>query len=125
MSDLLFEEKSFKIRGGAFEVYREKGHGFLEPVYQDCMEHELQIQKIPHEAFRPLALSYKGLPLKQKYIPDLICFQDIIVELKAVKKLTDEHRSQVLNYLKATGSKLGLLINFGHFPKAEIERLVL
>ncbi len=71
----------------------------------------------------PLALEYKGRPLRKKYIPDFICFGKIIVEIKAVKEITDEHRAQVQNYLKATGYKLGLIINFGHYPKVQIERI--
>ncbi len=123
-ADLLFREESYRIIGACFEVYREKGCGFLEAVYQECMEMELHLQGIPFVAKKPLPLEYKGLPLRSSYEPDLICHDKIIVELKAVKDLCDEHRAQVQNYLKATGFQLGLLVNFGHFPKMEIERLV-
>ena len=123
-TNLLYEEESYKIRGACFEVYREKGCGFLEPVYQECMEIESRLQEIPFVSQKPLALEYKGRPLRSKYEPDFICFDRIVLELKAVTELADEHRAQVQNYLKATGLKLGLLVNFGHYPKAQIERIV-
>jgi len=101
------------------------GCGFLETVYQECLERELAVQDIPFTAQADLRLEYKGEPLIQSYRPDFICFGKIIVEIKAVKELCNEHRAQVYNYLKASGCDLGLLINFGHYPKAEIERVVL
>jgi len=105
-------------------VYKEKGCGFLEPVYQECMEIELGLQVIPFIAKQSLRLEYKGHPLKHTYEPDLIGFGKIVVELKAVSALADEHRAQLLNYLNATGLEVGLLVNFGHYPKLEYERLV-
>jgi len=123
MSDLIYGELSFKIRGAIFEVYKEKGCGFLEEVYQECLEIELGIQGIPFSAQYPLKLSYKDRPLKKAYIPDFICDGKIIVELKAAKTIADEHRAQLQNYLKATGYKLGLLVNFGHYPQVQIERI--
>ena len=122
---LKYEDESFQIRGVIYEVYREMGCGFLEAVYQECMERELTGQGIPFMAQTDLHLEYKGGRLNQIYRPDFICFEKIIVEIKAVKELCNEHRAQVHNYLKATGYKLGLLVNFGHYPKAEIERIVL
>jgi len=122
---LKYEDESFQIRGAVFEVYRKMGCGFLEAVYQECMERELTEQSIPFTAQTDLRLEYKGVRLNQVYRPDFICFEKIIVEIKAVKELCNEHRAQVHNYLKATGYKLGLLVNFGHYPKAEIERVVL
>ena len=107
-----------------FEVYTEMGCGFLESVYQECMEKELTLKGIPFVALQELTLSYKGSKLKQFFKPDLICYEKIIVELKALKSLTDEHRAQVHNYLNATGYELGFLVNFGHYPKVEIERIV-
>jgi len=121
---LIYEEETYKINGACFEVYREKGCGFVEPVYQECMEIELRLRGIPFVAQKRLALEYKGTPLKSTYEPDLICFDLIVVELKAVTELIDEHRAQLQNYLKATGLKVGLLVNFGHYPKVEIERIV-
>jgi GxxExxY protein len=123
-TELIFKEESYKIIGACFEVYLEKGCGFLEAVYQECMEIELRLQGISFVPKQALPLEYKGTPLKTKYDPDFICFDKIILELKAVKELADEHRAQVQNYLKATGHQLGLLVNFGHYPKIEIERIV-
>jgi GxxExxY protein len=122
--ELLFAEESFQIRGAIFEVYREMGCGFLEAVYQECLEKELTKQGIPFVAQQELLLHYKGDRLEQTYKPDFICFDKIIIEIKAVKELVDQHRAQVHNYLKASGFKLGLLVNFGHYPKAEIERII-
>lgn len=124
MADLKFEEESYRIRGAIFEVYREMGCGFLEAVYQECLEREFAKQGIPFVAQQDLVLQYKGERLAQTYKPDFICYERIIVELKALKELGNEHRAQVHNYLKATGFELGLLVNFGHYPKAEIERIV-
>ena len=123
MGKLIYEDLSYKIRGALFEVYKEKGCGFLEDVYQECLEIEMGMQEIPFEAQYPLKLKYKGRPLQKKYIPDFICFGKIIVEIKAVKEINDEHRAQVYNYLRATGYKLGLLVNFGHHPQVQIERI--
>jgi GxxExxY protein len=123
--ELLYKDESYAIIGACFEVYKEKGNGFVEPVYQECMELELGFQKIPFSSQSVLRLTYKGVQLNQRYIPDFLCHDKIIVELKAVKQLTDEHRAQVLNYLKATGLRLGLLANFGHYPKLEYERIIL
>ncbi|WP_395743868.1 GxxExxY protein [Prosthecobacter sp.] len=124
-SKLLYSEESFAIRGCLFEVYRIKGAGFAEPVYQECLEMEFQMSDLPAIAHPEMKLEYKGKPLKSTYIPDFVCYDKIIVELKAVKELTDAHRAQVQNYLKATGLKLGLLVNFCHHPLIEIERIVL
>ncbi|MEA2067855.1 MAG: GxxExxY protein [Verrucomicrobiota bacterium] len=124
MTNIVYKEDSYKLNGAFFEVYKEKGSGFLEDVYQECLEIELEMQGIECLAQYPLQLEYKKRPLKKKYIPDLICFGKIIVEIKAVKEITDEHRAQLQNYLKATGYKLGLLVNFGHYPKVQIERIV-
>jgi GxxExxY protein len=121
---IAFKEESYRIIGACFEVYKEKGNGFLEAVYQECLTLELGQQQIPFDGKPRLRLEYKGQPLKQEYEPDFLCFGEIILEIKAVKKLTDEHRAQVINYLKATGKQLGLLVNFGHYPKIEHERFV-
>jgi GxxExxY protein len=111
--------------GACFEVYKEKGCGFLEAVFQECLELEFGDQQIPFVSQPKLALTYKGRPLKQTYVPDFVCFDKVIVELKAVSALADEHRAQMHNYLRATGHHLGLLVNFGHFPKVEYERIAL
>jgi GxxExxY protein len=123
--EIIFKEESYRIMGACFEVYKEMGCGFLEAVYQECLEIELADQGIPFQPQAELALRYKGRSLKQKYIPDFIFFEKIVLEIKAVSALADEHRAQVHNYLKATGYRLGLLVNFGHYPKVEWERIVL
>jgi len=97
MGELLFKEESYKIIGACFNVYNDKGCGFLEPVYQECMEIELAYQQIPFTSQEKLGLSYRGMKLKQFYQPDFVCHGQIIVELKAVSALCDEHRAQVLN----------------------------
>ena len=125
MNNLIFKDEAYQIIGACIAVYKDKGHGFVEPVYQDCMEIELTYRSIPFSAQSTLPIYYRDQPLKHKYIPDLLCFGKIIVELKAVKALADEHRAQVLNYLKASNLQLGLLVNFGHFPGLEWERIVL
>lgn len=125
MSKLVHEELTYKILGACFEVYREKGCGFLEAVYQECLELEFGLQAIPARALVPLPLAYKGQALSKHYVADFICFDQVLVELKAVSALTDEHRAQVQNYLHATNLRVGLLINFGHFPKIQHERFVL
>ena len=125
MTTLLFKEESYLIQGAVFEVYREMGCGFLEPVFQECLELEFELRGIPFVPQQELKLSYKGKRLRQTYKPDFICYGQIIVEIKALSQITGEHRAQVLNYLKATGYQLGLLVNFGSHPKATVERLVL
>lgn len=125
MGKLIFEEESYAVRGAVFEVYREMGCGFLEAVYQECMEKELTTQGIPYEAQKQLQISFKGEPLEQVYIPDFVCYDQIVVELKAVKSIAPEHRAQVINYLKASNMRIGLLVNFGAYPKATIDRLIL
>jgi len=101
------------------------GCGFLENVYQECLEIEFNFQKIPFESQKELQLKYRNQILKQKYKPDFLCYDKIIVEIKAVSKISNEHISQILNYLHATGLKLGLIVNFGHHPKLEYKRFVL
>ncbi len=124
LMSLVYEQESYAIRGVVYEVYKNKGCGFVEPVYQECLQIEFLLRDLPAAPQPRLQLDYKGHPLRCEYIPDFICYGKIIVELKAVSKLADEHRAQVHNYLKATGYKLGLLINFGHYPKVELERIV-
>ena len=123
--EIVYKEESYAIMGACFEVYKEKGSGFLEAVYQECLEIEFGLQNIPAVPQPRLELSYKGRPLKQRYVPDFICHGRIVLELKAVTVLNDEHRAQVQNQLRATGHRLGLLVNFGHYPQIEYERIVL
>ncbi len=121
---VVFAEESYQIMGACFAVYNSLGSGFLEPVYQECLELELAALKIPFVAQKELNLTYRGMRLQKTYKADLVCFDKIIVELKAVSALIDEHRAQLINYLHVTGFGLGLLINFGHHPKLEYQRLV-
>ena len=125
MSKLIHEEETYKILGACFAVYKEKGGGFLEAVYQECLAIEFELQGIPAKPQVLLPMSYKGRPLNKHYEADFVCYDRILVEIKAVSQLVDEHRAQIINYLNATGLKVGLLVNFGHFPKVEHERFVL
>lgn len=101
------------------------GCGFLEAVYQECLEIELEYQRIPLQVQCEIEIKYKERKLRHQFKPDLLCYGKIVVELKAVSKLADDHRAQVLNYLNATKFQLGLLINFGHYPKVQSERFIL
>ncbi len=122
---LMYREESFNIIGACFEVYKEKGNGFLEAVYQECLRKEFKLRRLDNKEKPKLQIDYKGEILDQYYEPDFLCYEKIILEIKAVSQLTDEHRAQLINYLKATGLRLGLLVNFGHYPKIEHERFVL
>ncbi len=121
--NIIYKDECYAIQGAIFEVYREMGCGFLESVYQECMEQEFSDRNTPFLSQPELSILYKEKTLKQVYIPDFICFNSIIVELKAVSRVAPEHKAQVLNYLKATKMKLGLLVNFGEYPKVNIIRL--
>jgi GxxExxY protein len=123
--DFLYKDEAFRIRGAVFKVYRAMGAGFLEAVYQECLGIEFARCGIPFVAMKPLKLTYDGQPLRQSYVADLVCFDSIVVELKAQRALAPEHRAQIVNYLRATGMKLGLLVNFGATPRVEIERFAL
>ena len=122
---ILYKEECYAIQGAIFEVYREMGSGFLESVYQKCLARELASRDVPFVEQASLSLVYKGEKLAQVYKPDFICYDKIILEIKAVKETSDEQRAQVFNYLKATGLRLGLLVNFGHYPRATVERIAL
>ena len=123
-SSLVYKTESYAIMGACFEVYKEKGCGFLEPVYQECLELEFALQHISARPQVKILLDYKGHELAQSYEPDFLCYVKIIVEIKALTELTDRHRAKAHNYLKATGMKLALLVNFGHYPGIEYERIV-
>lgn len=123
-AELLYKDESYAIIGACFAVYKEKGCGFLEPVYDECLEIEFESQRIPFLAKPPQTLRYRDRTLVQTFTSDFICYDKIVVEIKAVSTLVDEHRAQLLNYLSATGCELGLLVNFGHYPKIEYERLI-
>ena len=110
-STIIFKNESYRIQGAIFDVYKEMGAGFLESVYQECLEKELSRRNIPFRRQVELKLLYKGERLGQYFVADLICYDSILLELKACKALEPIHRAQVLNYLKATGLRLGLLVN--------------
>ena len=122
---IIYREESYQIVGACFEVYTEKGNGFLESVYQECLRKEFKLRGLDYKEKPKLRISYKSELLDQYYEPDFLCHGKIILEIKAVKQLSDEHRAQIINYLKATVLRLGLLVNFGHYPKVEHERFVL
>jgi len=124
MTELIFKEEVFAIVGAAIEVHRELGPGFLEAVYQEAMEVELRERGIPFEAQKPLRISYKGKMLNKEYCADLVCYGQLIVELKALDRLSGNEEAQILNYLKATGLRVGVLINFGSHGKLEWKRFV-
>ncbi len=121
---ILYKDESFKIIGACFEVYNHMGSGFLESVYQECLERELKLQGIPFKSQADLRLKYKDIDLLHKFRADLVCYDKIIVEIKAVAKIASEHQAQILHYLKTTKLKLGLIINFGSHPKLESKRIV-
>lgn len=123
-ADLVYKDEAYAIFGAAIEVHKELGPGFLEAVYQEALEIELHERGIPFEAQKTLPIRYKGRLLKKEYIADLVCYGKIIVELKSIKELSDKDDAQTLNYLKATGLRLGLLINFGSQGHLERKRLV-
>jgi GxxExxY protein len=122
---LIFEAETHEILGACFEVYREKGCGFLEDVYQECLEIEFEIRGVTYIVKPPLELEYKGRKLRKRYEPDFFCYGKVILEIKAAKTIDDSHRAQLMNYLRATGTRVGLLVNFGHYPKAQHERFIL
>lgn len=123
MNTFYYKLETYNIRGAIFAVHHELGNGFLERVYQDALELEFQERGIPYEREKNIQVMYKGKPLGEPYRADFVCYDKIIVELKAVEKLQGIHRAQVVNYLKATGMKIGLLVNFGE-ELADIERIV-
>lgn len=110
---LKYSDETYQIIGAAMEVHKTIGCGFTEPLYQEAFEQELQLREIPFQREKSFHVTYKGKELKNEFRPDFVCFDKIIVELKAVDDFADEHFAQVYNYLKATGLSLGLLINFG------------
>ena len=122
---LLYKEECYQIQGAVFEVYRVLGCGFSESVYQAALGKEFNLRKIPYKSQPEILVSYKGELLEQSFKPDFICFGKIVLELKATKETLEEHKAQILNYLKIVNFKLGLLINFGHYPRVSVERIIL
>ena len=124
MTELIYKEECYKVIGACMEVYNEMGFGFLEAVYQECLELEFGDRNIPFSSQHELQLKYKTQVLNSVYVPDFICFEKIIVEIKGVSEVNDSHRAQIINYLKATGIQLGVLVNFGQRGKLQYERVV-
>ncbi|MBC7782397.1 MAG: GxxExxY protein [Burkholderiales bacterium] len=125
MAELILKDEVYSIVGAAFEVYNELGCGFLESIYQEAMEIELAARGIPFLAQAPLRIRYKNQVLAKQYIADIICFGAVLVEIKAVDQIISVHESQALNYLKATGLRVAVIINFGAAVELEWKRLVL
>ncbi len=123
MSDLIYHDESYFIIGLCIEVHNQLGHGFSEIVYKDALEFELSQNEIFYEREKEYVVLYKDVILPHKFYADLIVFDKIIVEVKCIKQLTDEHLSQAINYLKVSHNKLALLINFGR-GKLEYKRVV-
>ena len=122
---VIYKDECYKIVGAALKVYNTLGHGFLEAVYQEALEIEFKRQQIPYEREKELKIQYDGVLLKQTYRADFICYDKIILELKAVSTIENSHRSQLYNYLRATDMLLGVLLNFGNSEELEWERKVL
>ena len=122
--ELLFKKEAYEIVGACFEVYNEHRHGFKEQIYHESLIHEFLMRKIPAVSKPQLQVRYKELVLNTVCEPDFVCYGKIILELKALSELTGDHRAQVLNYLKATGFELGLLVNFGRPDQLQWERIV-
>jgi len=124
MPEIILKEEVYAVVGAAMEVHRELGPGFLEPVYQEALEIELQARGIPFESQRRLVIRYKGHALQKEYVADLVCHNQVVVELKALSRLSSREEAQLLNYLKAAGLKVGVLINFGSAGRLEWKRYV-
>jgi GxxExxY protein len=118
------KDEVYRIVGAAIDVYNEFKSGFLESVYQEAMELELGLRNIPFKRQCPLKLTYKGITLQKTFVADLICFDQILVELKAIESTGQREEAQVLNYLKTTGLRVGLLINFGDPGRLDWTRLI-
>lgn len=125
MAKLIYKDEVYATVGAAMEVYNALGSGFLEPVYQEALEIELTERDIPFKTQKELRLSYKGRQLKKTYFADFVVFGKVIVEIKALNCLTSREEAQLLNYLKATGLEVGILVNFGADDKLEWKRMVL
>lgn len=122
--DLIYKNEAYKIIGACMEVHNNLGSGFLEAIYQEALEHEFEWRCIPFEREKELKVRYKSIILDKRYIADFVCYNNIILELKATKEFNETYYAQIINYLKATGLRLALLVNFGK-PKLEYRRVIL
>lgn len=125
MAELIYKDEVYAIVGAAQEVYYQLGTGFLEAVYQEALEVEMNRRKIPYEPQKQLFINYKGTILKKEYYADFVCYEKIIVEIKAESALVGRDVSQILNYQKAAKMRVGLLFNFGSIGKLEWNRYVI
>ena len=123
-TSILFKDECYKIYGCIYAVNKNLGAGFLEAVYQEALAIEFKREKIPFTPQQELEIRYEGIPLTAKYIADFVCYNKLLIEIKSVSKINNQHKAQLMNYLAATGFKLGLLVNFNSFPKAQIIRIV-
>ena len=121
----VFQEEGYKLMGAAFEVYNEQGYGLAEEIYQESFEIELELRQIPWKSKQELATFYKNRPLKKRYVPDVIVYGGMVVELKAVSELLPEHEAQVFNYMRIARMSVGYLINFGHKATLEWKRFII
>lgn len=122
--ELLYKDEVYAIIGAAFEVYNTLGPGFLEAVYQEALGIELKERSVPFRAEQRIRVMYKGSPLEKEYQADMVCYGKIILEIKALSRLATDHEAQLLNYLKAVGMRVGVLMNFGNVKKLEWKRMV-
>lgn len=125
MAELLYKDEAYAIIGAAMEVYNQLGHGFLEAVYQEALAIEMRTRQIPFQEQVPVEIVYKGNPLHQRYVPDLLAYDRVIIEIKAIRQLTSVEEAQIIHYLRATAMRLGLLINSGHPTGLDWKRRVL
>lgn len=121
----IYQDEGYRLMGAAFEVYNERGYGLAEEIYQECLEIEFGLRKIPFVSKLELKCFYKGRELKRKYVPDLFVYGGLVVELKSVAQLAPEHEAQLLNYMRLTKQPVGYLINFGHKDSFEWKRFIL
>ena len=121
----IYKDEGYKLMGAAFEVNNEQGYGLAEEIYQESLEIELELRRIPFRSKQELVCSYKGRQLKKRYVPDLFAFEALVVELKAVSQLLPEHEAQLINYMRITKQPVGYLINFGHKETLEWKRFIL
>lgn len=124
MTELILREEVYAIVGAAFEVYNQLGPGFLEAVYQEALEAELALRRIPNSPQQAIPVFYKGKPLKKSYVADLVTYDQVIIEIKAIDHLTPREYAQLINYLKATGFPVGVIINFGSDKEMQWKRLI-
>jgi GxxExxY protein len=123
MTDLLYKDEVYKIIGICFEVHNNLGAGFLEIVYKDALEYEFKKFKISFEREVEYEVNYKGIILPHKFYADFVVDDKIILEVKAIREIADEHIAQTINYLKVSENRIGLLVNFGE-PKLNYKRLI-